>query len=132
MIGADLECLGLPHHQPNLSGFFMLQELHVPTAPLLPLIPLLVEPIQLRLPATAAEEPIEIAPQKPRFSRNREKRREGLGRYRSRRESSSSSPVVTATSSRRTMGDTWAPVSSSSGRSTSVLAMEGKRELPME
>lgn len=51
MISADLERFGLPHHKPNLASSLMLQELHRTGASLLPLVPVLVEPVQLRLTA---------------------------------------------------------------------------------
>lgn len=50
MIGANLESLGLPHNQPNLSGLLVLQQPHAPRTSLLPLVPLFIEPIQLRFP----------------------------------------------------------------------------------
>lgn len=109
MICADLERLGLAHHQSHLPGDLMFQQLNVPAATLLPLVPLLVKPIQLRLPITTASS-IHIQ------NTNQFKNRESVCvvSYRSRMGSSSSSPVVTATSSSFTIGATCAPVSSSS------------------
>lgn len=50
MIRANLESLGLPHHQSNFPSLLVLQQPHVAGSPLLPLVPVLIEPIQLRLP----------------------------------------------------------------------------------
>ena len=56
MIGADLERLGLPHEKPNLARSLMLQELHGARASLLPLVPILVEPVKLRFAAIREEQ----------------------------------------------------------------------------
>jgi len=48
MIRTDLKRLGLPHEKPNLAGNLMLQELHGAGASLLPLVPILVKPVQFR------------------------------------------------------------------------------------
>lgn len=51
MIGTDLECLGLPHEKPNLASDLVLQELHSTSASLLPLVSILIEPVELRFTA---------------------------------------------------------------------------------
>jgi hypothetical protein len=51
VIGADLECLRLAHDQANLGGLLVLQQLDGASTSLLPLVPLLIESIQLGLPA---------------------------------------------------------------------------------
>ena len=50
MIGADLECLRLAHDEADLGGLLVLQQLDGARTPLLPLVPLLIESIQLGLP----------------------------------------------------------------------------------
>ena len=82
MISADLERLGLPHEKPNLAGSLMLQELHSAGATLLPLVPVLVEPVKLRFAAIREEQastaPISGKTVKSRSKKgeNREKERE--------------------------------------------------------
>lgn len=49
---ADLERSVLAHKRSNLPVLFVLQQLNLAHAPLLPLGPLLVEPIQLCFPAS--------------------------------------------------------------------------------
>jgi len=51
MIGADLKCLRLTHHEADLGGLLVLEQLHSACSALFPLVPLLVEPVELRLPA---------------------------------------------------------------------------------
>jgi hypothetical protein len=51
MVGADLKRLRLTHDEADLGGVFVLEQLHSACAALFPLIPLLVEPVELRLPA---------------------------------------------------------------------------------
>lgn len=51
MIGADLECLGLPHEEANLAANLVLQELHGSRTSLLPLVPSLIESVKLGFPA---------------------------------------------------------------------------------
>lgn len=51
MISADLERLRLTHDEADLGGLLVLEQLHSACAALLPLVPLLVEPVELRLPA---------------------------------------------------------------------------------
>jgi hypothetical protein len=51
MVGADLEGLGLAHDEADLGGLLVLQQLHGARPALLPLAPVLVEAVQLRLPA---------------------------------------------------------------------------------
>ena len=48
MIGADLEGFGLPHNKANLPTLFVLQKLNGASTSLLPLIPLFIEPVELR------------------------------------------------------------------------------------
>ena len=50
VIGADLECLRLAHDEADLGGLLVLQQLDGARTPLLPLVPLLIESIQLGLP----------------------------------------------------------------------------------
>ena len=51
VIGADLECLRLAHDEADLGGLLVLQQLDGARTPLLPLVPLLIESIQLGLTA---------------------------------------------------------------------------------
>jgi hypothetical protein len=51
MVGADLKRLRLTHDEADLGGVFVLEQLHSACAALFPLVPLLVEPVELRLPA---------------------------------------------------------------------------------
>ena len=51
MIGADLKRLRLTHHEADLGGLLVLEQLHSACSALFPLVPLLVEPVELRLPA---------------------------------------------------------------------------------
>lgn len=51
MIGADLKRLRLTHDEADLGGLLVLEQLHSACSALLPLIPLLVEPVKLGLPA---------------------------------------------------------------------------------
>lgn len=51
MVGTDLEGLGLSHNQADLAGLLVLKELHSPGTSLLPLVPIFIEPIELRFPA---------------------------------------------------------------------------------
>jgi hypothetical protein len=53
MVGADLERLSLAHDEADLAVFLVLEQLDGARAPLLPLVPLLVEPVQFCLPAEA-------------------------------------------------------------------------------
>lgn len=51
MVGADLKSLRLAHDKAHLACFLVLQELDGASAPLLPLVAVLVEPVEFRLPA---------------------------------------------------------------------------------
>lgn len=51
MVCADLKCLGLPHDQPDLERLLVPEKLHCARSPLLPLVPLLIEPVKLRFSA---------------------------------------------------------------------------------
>ena len=51
MVCTYFQCLGLPHDQPNLCSILVLKKLYCSYTTLLPLIPILVKPVQLRLPA---------------------------------------------------------------------------------
>jgi hypothetical protein len=52
VVGADLQRLGLAHDEADLAVLLVLEELDGAGAPLLPLVPVLVESVQLGLPAT--------------------------------------------------------------------------------
>jgi hypothetical protein len=122
MVGADLEGLSLAHDEADLGGLIVLQQLHGAHATLLPLVPVLVEAVQLRLPAaTPTVSDQNLGKSDRSGSRGKQSATET---HMSRSTSSSSSPVVTATSSSLMMGATWAPVSSSSaGRCSAGSAM---------
>lgn len=130
MVRADLERLGLAHDEADLAVLLVLEELDGARPPLLPLVPLLVKPVKLRLPANnRADQRHQIEPKKSTRATREGRRGErasggGGGAHMSRSTSSSSSPVVTATSSSRTMGATWAPVSSSSPPAAAAAAAE--------
>ena len=51
MVGSNLERLLLPHQQPDLLVLLVLQELDLANAPLLPLVVLCVEAVELALTA---------------------------------------------------------------------------------
>jgi hypothetical protein len=123
MVGADLEGLSLAHDEADLGGLIVLQQLHGAHATLLPLVPVLVEAVQLRLPAaTPTVSDQNLGKSDRSGSRGKQSATET---HMSRSTSSSSSPVVTATSSSLMMGATWAPVSSSSaGRCSAGSAMK--------
>jgi hypothetical protein len=53
MVGADLERLGLAHDEADLAVLLVLEQLDGARSSLLPLVPLLVEPVQFCLPAEA-------------------------------------------------------------------------------
>lgn len=50
VVSADLQRLDLPHQKPGLTSFLVLENLHAPCPPLLPLISLLIKSVQFRLP----------------------------------------------------------------------------------
>ena len=75
MISADLERLGLPHEKPNLAGSLMLQELHSAGATLLPLVPVLVEPVKLRFAAISEKTSINRTNQWQNSKIGKQKRR---------------------------------------------------------
>jgi hypothetical protein len=51
VIGADLEGLRLTHDEADLGGLLVLEQLHSARSAFLPLVPLLVEAVELGLPA---------------------------------------------------------------------------------
>lgn len=122
VIGTDLEGLGLSHDEADLGSLLMLEQLNGTRAALLPLAPVLVKSVQLRLPTDTrrSTEPDVSGLDQSRERSDRDRssevtaEAEAAAAYISRRTSSSSSPVVMATSSSFTMGAIWAPVSSSS------------------
>lgn len=111
MVRADLERLCLTHDEADLAGLLVFKQLDGAGAPLFPLVPILIESVEFCLPAKANTP--KSAPNRAGES-NRLHQGSKEASHMSRSASSSSSPVVTATSSSRTIGATWAPVSSSS------------------
>lgn len=51
MVRAYLKRLGLAHDQSDLAGLLVLEKLDGARAPFLPLVPVFIKPVQLRLPA---------------------------------------------------------------------------------
>jgi len=51
VVRADLKRLGLAHDESDLAGLLVLEKLDGAGAPFLPLVPVFVKSVQLRLPA---------------------------------------------------------------------------------
>jgi hypothetical protein len=51
MVSTDLKRLRLTHDEADLGGLLVLKQLHSACATFFPLVRLLVEPVELRLPA---------------------------------------------------------------------------------